>query len=274
MNPNKSISRFVQNLRNVQILDGVGLDKQSYGNVYICKKKGDPKRYVCKTLRGRNVNPLELSVSLLMKDNPHFIKTHNYVFDGGEVVMVMDYVPDGDMFDLMKRMDAKLDEDTCRRIVFALVNALHSLHEKHFIHNDVKLENLLYDCHKKRVYVCDYDLVRIIGTPSHHDGTTVYFSPEKIRRLPYEPSFDWWAVGVVTYELLSNKYPFDIDEDCEDELNSIEPQDMLSLYTKPLDVIEGVSREAMDFVVGMLKLDITDRLNTYDKIIKHPFLRM
>lgn len=269
----------MQELRNTQILEHLNHnDEDSYENVYICKKKGDPKKYVCKVVKEATFNPYEFVVPILMENNPHFVKMHNFVYNKrGGMFFLMDYVADGDLFDLVKKdgNHFRLDEPLCRRIIFNLVNALHDLHQKRLIHNDVKLENLLFDRKKKkRLYVCDYGLVRVIGTPSVYDGTTVYFSPEKITKQPYNPSFDWWAVGVVAYEILSATYPFDIDEDSEEAMNDIEPQDMLLLYSKPLKLIENVSETAMDFVTKMVAFDISNRLSTFDEIIKHPFLAM
>lgn len=265
---------MVQDLRNVQILERLNEnDENSYENIYICKKKGDPNKYVCKMVKDDRFNPLEFTLPLLMQSNPHFVKVHNFGYNRrGDVIIIMDYIKDGDLFNLIKKDYYKLNEFTCRNIILMLVNALQDLHKKKYIHNDVKLENLLFDRRKKRLYICDYGLARAIGTPSFHDGTTVYFSPEKIKKHPYEPSFDWWAVGVVAYEILSSNYPFNINEDSDTD--SIEPCDMLPLYSEKLECIKNISRKAMDFVTKMLTPDINNRLNNYDQIIKHPFLEI
>nr|ARX71862.1 protein kinase-1 [Erinnyis ello granulovirus]ARX71992.1 protein kinase-1 [Erinnyis ello granulovirus] len=276
MNPSKSISRVVADLKNTQVLDNLGnSDDNSYDNVYICKKKGDHKRYVCKVVKKSRFNPLEFTVPIFMHNNPHFVKVHNFMYtSSGEVLFVMDYISGGDLFDMVKKggSDNRLDEITCRKIIFTLVNALHDLHQHNIIHNDVKLENVLYDRKKKRTYICDYGLAKIINTPSCYDGTTVYYSPEKIFKQNHEPCFDWWAVGVLAYELLSSKFPFDIDENNEEELYDIEPAEMLPLYSKPLEDIDGVTHKAMDFVTKMLTLDKNKRLCTYNDIIKHEFM--
>ncbi|UXX41811.1 pk1 [Psilogramma increta granulovirus] len=276
MNPNKSIARVVADLKNTQILDNLGNnDDNSYDNVYLCGKKGDHKRYVCKIVKKSRFNPLEFSVAILMQNNPHFVKVHNFVYtNGGDAVFIMDYVSGGDLFDLVKKngVENRMNEIVCRKIIFTLVNTLHNLHQHKIIHNDVKLENVLYDRKKKRAYICDYGLARAIDTPSCYDGTTVYYSPEKIAKQPNQVSFDWWAVGVVTYEILSSNYPFAIDENSEEEMYNIEPADMLPLYSQPLETINNVSEKAMDFVTKMLTLDKSKRLCTYNDIIKHPFM--
>ncbi|AAQ21601.1 pk-1 [Cryptophlebia leucotreta granulovirus] len=275
MNTNKSISRFAKELSNYEILKNLDEnDCQSYSNVFLCKKKGEQKMYVCKIVKSSTFNSLEFDVHILMKHNINFIKLHHFVFNNEEdILLIMDYVKDGDLFELVKKNDIKLDEATCKKLILTLVTALNDLHRKNIIHNDVKLENLLYDRKKKRLYVCDYGLSRITGTPSLYDGTTVYFSPEKIRHEPYQVSFDWWAVGVVSYEILSCEYPFDIDEENEEEMDNMEPEDMLPLYSKPLPPIKNISKKAMNFVKQMLELDINNRLSSYDEIIKHPFLK-
>ncbi|AAM70201.1 protein kinase 1 [Phthorimaea operculella granulovirus] len=276
MNPSRSIARVVQDLKNIQILEKLNKNEDSsYENVYLCKKRNDPTKYVCKLLEKRIFNPLEFAVAVMMKDNPHYVNIQNFVYtENGDVFYLMDYIKDGDLFDLIKRNKKKipLDENACRRIIITLVNALNDLHKHYLIHNDIKLENLLYDRSKKRVYLCDFGLVSTIGAPSCYDGTVVYFSPEKIVKSVCDVSFDWWAVGVVAYEILSTHYPFDLNDNDGEEVNSIEPDEMLPLYTKPLPRINHVSNNANDFVQKMLCLDIDKRLSTYDEIIKHPWL--
>ncbi|AKN80702.1 protein kinase-1 [Diatraea saccharalis granulovirus] len=270
MNLTKCISRVVQELKNTQIVEKlcVNDDETAYDNVYICTKKGDKKRYVCKSIKNGLFNPLEFAVPILMINNPHFLKVKNFVYNvNGETFFIMDFIEDGDLFEI--KNEERLDETTCRNIIFTLVNALHDLHKKNVIHNDVKLENILFDKRHKKVFICDYGLARIIDTPSIYDGTSVYFSPEKIKNQPYAPSFDWWAVGIVCYEILSSSYPYPIDDEKE-----IDPPDMLPFYSKSLKQIKGVSKKAMDFVSRMLTLDINNRLSSYNEIIKHPFLRM
>ncbi|AAP85640.1 pk-1 [Adoxophyes orana granulovirus] len=273
---NKSISRVVQDLKNIQIVKKLcdnSSNSGSYENLYVCKKKGDPNQYVCKIIKEKMFNPLEFAIAKLMSNNVNFIDVYNcYYTKKGHVILIMDYVVDGDLFELVKsKQSSILDEALCRKILINLITALNDLHAQQFIHNDVKLENLLFDIKRKRLYLCDFGLVKCINVPSHYDGTTIYFSPEKIAKIPCTQSFDWWAVGIVAYELLSKNYPFEFDEEEEDEIN---PKEMMNIYKQPLKKIPNISKNAMDFVRQMLMLDINKRLSTYDQIIKHPFLNI
>jgi len=148
----------------------------------------------------------------------------------------------------------------------------------------MKLENLLYDRSKNKVYICDYGLSVNIGTPSSYDGTYEYFSPEKLKVELNQESFDWWAVGVVAYEILSRKYPYDELEkrkkndqsssgsssSSQDDFN---PEELLKYQRSKLPTIKRVSPVANDFVQQMLCYDYTKRLHSYNSIMRHPFLK-
>ncbi|AMF83754.1 pk-1 [Cnaphalocrocis medinalis granulovirus] len=265
---NRSIWRFVQDFKNVEIVKKLGDNDVSYQNVFICKIKGDQKHYVCKIIK-RALNPLEFVVPVLMQHNPHFLKLYSFAYNKrGEAAMIFNYIPDGDLYNLINRKNYHFDEATCQKIILSLVNAIHDLHKRQIVHNDIKLENLLYDTKRKRLHICDYGLTQNIGTPCVYDGTTLYYCPEKIAKQPYACLFDWWAIGVVSYEILSSQFPYNTD----DYTNEVEPHEMLPLIAQPLPPIENITPIAMDFVTKMLSFDINLRLNSYDKIIKHPFL--
>ncbi|AAS82735.1 ORF3 [Agrotis segetum granulovirus] len=279
MNPNRSITKSVQYLENLEVVGKLNSDDESYENIYLLKKKDTNQMYVQKTASRKKFNFLELYVHDIMRGNSHFISLHTAVFLPDSIFWVMDYIKDGDLYDLVKNSRYKFDETKCRKIILQLVNALNELHKKKIIHNDIKLENLLYSVNKHRIYVADYGLAHIIGTPSLYDGTSVYFSPEKIKEEVNQESFDWWAVGVVTYEILSKRYPYKINEDetkdfdtNSDVMNGIEPQNLLPYLSRKLPRIKSASPIANDFVQRMLQFDITKRLHTYNDIIRHPFL--
>jgi Alphabaculovirus/Betabaculovirus serine/threonine-protein kinase 1 len=262
----------------MEVVGKLNCDESSYDNIYLIKKKGSNQVHILKTINKRIFTYMEPFVHEIMKNNTHFITLQCAVHLPDTSFLIMDYIKDGDLFELVKNSNFKLDENKCRKIILQLVNALNELHKHLIIHNDIKLENLLYNKDKHRLYVCDYGLAHVMGTPSTYDGTNVYFSPEKIKEEPNQASFDWWAVGIVTYEMLSRKYPYKLghgpheyDSDGEN-FNDIEPQALLRHQTKRPPNIKHVSEVSNDFVRRMLTYDITKRLSTYDQIIRHPFL--
>lgn len=279
MNSNKSIVRAVQNLQTLEVVGKLNSDDESYENINILKKKDSTQMYVQKVVAKRKFSFLEAHVHQIMRNNSHYITLHHMVYQPDNIFLVMDFIKDGDLYDLVKNSKFRIDENKCRKLVLQLVNALNELHKHQIIHNDVKLENLLYSREKHKIYVCDYGLVHIIGTPSLYDGTSVYFSPEKIKEEPNQPSFDWWAVGIVTFEILSGRYPYKLNEDetkdfdtNSGDLNNVDPIELLPHLSRKLPKIKNASATANDFVQKMLCFDISKRLHSYNDIIRHPFL--
>ncbi|AER41432.1 protein kinase 1 [Epinotia aporema granulovirus] len=263
-------------LKNIEIIGPLNVDENeadAYENVYLCKKKDTQTCYVLKVVTGKN-NPMEYTAMKIMNNHNNFVTIHDYFDVDGVTYFIMDYIKDGDLYNIIEKKEmAKrdiIDENKCRKLVLSLVNALNRLHAHKIIHNDIKLENLLYDIGKNHLYICDCGLSHSIDTPSCDDGTFVYFSPEKINKEVNQVAFDWWAVGVVTYEILAKNYPFDISE--EDEIKQ-DPKKLMKVIKKGIPKIKRRSETANDFVRQMLTYDITKRLSTYNQIIKHKFLQ-
>ncbi|ACO53453.1 PK-1 [Euproctis pseudoconspersa nucleopolyhedrovirus] len=239
-----------------------------FGSVSVYKHEPTQKELLVKYIKNQAFNPIEPYVHHLMKDNKFFIKLY-YSFDWlrGHL-LIMDFIKEGDLFDLMKN-EPHLTEDQIKLMVMQLVDALNALHNHKLIHNDVKLENVLCNSNM-HIFLCDYGLCKHIGTESVYDGTLDYFSPEKINKLTYDTHFDWWAVGVLTFELMSYQdHPFKINKEEELTLTKLKRRHSLKV-TYPY----SMSLHAHDFVFQMLQFDITKRLCVYEKIKQHNFFNV
>ena len=263
----QNLVKFYQNCEITQprnkVIDG------RFGKISILSHKPTSKLYLQKVIDSKNFNVDEIKVHHLMGDHNNFIKLFFNYSSLNEHALLMDYIDCPDLFEILQ-LDTKLTLDQICSVVRQLCCALNDLHACGFIHNDIKLENVLYFEALDRVYVCDYGLCKHENTPSVHDGTLEYFSPEKIRRHNYARSFDWYAVGVLAYKLLTNgQHPF---EKKPNEMLDIAAMKRRQQYDD-ISMLKNVrSASGRDFVYCLTRFDIDFRLINFKQIIKHKFL--
>ena len=143
-------------------------------------------------------------------------------------VLVLNYCPGGDMFELASQQRNFLTPGLIQRICSELVEAVGYLHRHGICHRDIKLENVLFDLPlselpnlanpqaypRALVTLTDLGLAKKIPPESpllvHHCGSIDYAAPELLLQKPYDGrSTDMWALGVLFYALMEGRLPFD-----------------------------------------------------------------
>lgn len=236
-----------------------------YGEVSVWKHEPTQKLFLKKQIKIKHYNEIEPMVHALMKNNRYFINLYYSVTTLKYHVLIMDYIKGGDLFDLLKSEQSLTTQET-RLIINQLCEGLYALHKHHYIHNDIKLENVLYNRYKQ-IYIADYGLCKVVGQESCYDGTVDYFSPEKISGRNYDYNFDWWAVGILTHELLTGAHPYKNNPDETLTVDKLEERQQKKLVFK-----SSVSVNAQSFITSLLKYNINYRTCKYYEIKKHNFL--
>jgi len=123
----------------------------------------------------------------------------------------MSLAESGDFFDLITKVNQGngLDNHAARFYAGEIALALDYIHAMGVIYRDLKPENIML-CGDGHVMLTDFGLAK--STRKHRTSSTVgtpaYFAPELVMSEQYSKSVDWWAYGVVVFELISGKEPF------------------------------------------------------------------
>nr|XP_061824830.1 protein kinase C eta type-like isoform X1 [Nerophis lumbriciformis] len=202
------------------------LGKGSFGKVMLAKLNKNDKVFAVKVLKKDIIlqdddvecTMTEKRVLALGSSHPYLTQLYCCFQTEHCLFFVMEFVSGGDlMFHIQK--SRRFEEPRACFYTAEITSALMFLHGKSIIYRDLKLDNILLDkdghCKLADFGMCKEGISGDIGA-STFCGTLDYIAPEILKDMLYGPSVDWWALGVLLYEMLQGHAPFEGDN--EDEL--------------------------------------------------------
>ncbi|EQL04014.1 hypothetical protein G6O67_008174 [Ophiocordyceps sinensis] len=202
------------NLNHFRLLRVVG--RGAFGKVRIVERKDTGLSFALKYIRKDEVVKSE-SVRNIVRErrmlehvNHPFICNLRYSFQDIEYMyLVVDLMSGGDLrFHISRKT---FTEEAVRFWIAELGCALRYIHGQGIIHRDVKPDNVLLDA-DGHVHLTDFNVAsdvipgRVLTSKS---GTLAYLAPEVYAGKGYDVRADWWSLGVLFYECIYNKRPFD-----------------------------------------------------------------
>ena len=132
--------------------------------------------------------------------------------DGDNRFLVMEFVSGRTLKQIIQEK-GRLSSRTATQITIRILSALQHAHENGIIHRDIKPQNILVNT-EGHVKVADFGIARIANSATLTKGDVVmgsvhYFSPEQASGQPADERSDIYSVGVVLYEMLTGRVPFD-----------------------------------------------------------------
>ncbi|XP_078592773.1 serine/threonine-protein kinase D1-like isoform X3 [Branchiostoma floridae x Branchiostoma japonicum] len=219
---------------------------------------------------------LKNEVSILRSINHPGIVRLERMFETPERVFVVMEKLKGDMLEMiLSSQKGRLNERVTKFLVTQILVALKYLHSKNIVHCDLKPENVLLSSDNAfpQVKLCDFGFARIIGEKSFRRsvvGTPAYLAPEVLRNKGYNRSLDMWSVGVIIYVSLSGTFPFNEDEDINDQIQNAAFMFPPNPWKEISD--EGSVGSAVDLITNLLQVKMRRRF-TADKCLAHIWLQ-
>lgn len=146
-------------------------------------------------------------------EHPHIVPLYDYWREPGAAFLVMRLMRGGSLHSRLK--EGPLSLDFILRMLNQVGGALFAAHRMGVIHRDLKPANILLD-EDQNTYLADFGVAKNLGSPEQTSdtmlagiiGSPAYVSPEQIRAEPIRPQADIYALGVLLFQLLTGRQPF------------------------------------------------------------------
>lgn len=255
------------------------LGKGNFGKVMLAEEKTTSSLYAIKVLKKEFIidndevestrSEKRVFLAAARERHPFLLGLHSCFQTETRVYFVMEYVSGGDLMLHIQRKQFSLRQ--AKFYASEVLLALEYFHANGIIYRDLKLDNILLtlDGHVK---VADYGLCKeemwYGSTTGTFCGTPEFMAPEILLEQRYGRAVDWWAFGVLTYEMLLGQSPFRGDD--EDEIfDAILEDEPLYPITMP--------RDAVSILQKLLTRDPARRLGSgkgdAEEIKRHPFFK-
>ncbi|GAA6030574.1 hypothetical protein JCM8097_006215 [Rhodosporidiobolus ruineniae] len=251
-------------LGDFDMLDTLGTG--TFGRVLLARLRPDPHKrpqqtqpyyFAMKVLEKNTVVRLRQvehvnseRTTLAWVQHPFVVNLFCTFQDESNLYLLLEYVQGGELFSHLRRA-GRFSADVARFYAANLVLALEHLHKADIIYRDLKPENLLID-HTGHIKMTDFGFAKYVPERTYTlCGTPEYLAPEIITATGHSSACDWWALGVLLFELLAGYPPFFADNPLEIYEKILQGRFGVPAHVDPL---------AKDLIRRLLTADLSKRL--------------
>ncbi|XP_063237985.1 myosin light chain kinase, smooth muscle-like [Bacillus rossius redtenbacheri] len=251
------------------------IGRGKFGTVYRCTEKQSGLQLAAKfvpTARREDRRNVEREVDLMRTlQHPRLIQLYDAFDNGKMMVLVLELIEGGELFERVIDDDFILTEKACTVFMRQICEGIEFIHQNNIIHLDMKPENIL--CLTKtgnRVKIIDFGLARKYDPEKKLQvlfGTPEFVAPEVVNFDQIGFGTDMWSIGVICYVLLSGLSPFMGETDIETMANVT-----IARYDFDDEVFNEISEDAKDFIRKLLVKEREGRMSA-GQSLAHAWLR-
>ena len=259
----------------------------NYSTVYQAfEKANDDNKFAIKMIPVAILKRDDLAHDLVVREikilkqikHPNIVQMIDAMQTVNNVYIILEYCDGGDLSAKLKEKIKFTEEsaiDIIRQITEAFlglgrVGSADSQGQKTTImHRDIKPANILF--HQGQVKLADFGFAKIIENSDSNNkmkhtllGTPYYMSPQLLIGESYTNKCDVWSAGILLYELLFGKRPWEGQSENKLYMNIVE---------NPLVISGSVKEEVKDLIMNMLEVDEVKRLS-WKQVREHPALNI
>jgi serum/glucocorticoid-regulated kinase 2 len=153
---------------------------------------------------------IKLEKDILFQVDHPFIVNMEYVFQNDlRIYFIMKFIKGGELFRHLVKVK-RFPEQQTKFFIAQIALALGHLHSKNILYRDLKPENILFG-EDGYLFLADFGLAKLSSKSELANsfcGTAEYLSPEMIIGSGHDHTVDWWALGILLYEILVGVPPF------------------------------------------------------------------
>ena len=250
------------------------IGKGCYGEVYKGMKDGDTNEYAIKLVSKESLNKskklVELfntEVSVLQEINhPNILKCYEVLETSGNYYMIMKFCNGGDLDQHIKKFQ-RLGENESIYFMKQILNGFCELHARQIMHRDFKTANVFL--HNDQIVIGDFGFAKSgVQVTTTKLGSPLNMAPEVLLGVSgatYDSRCDIWSIGIVFYNMLYGKMPWDVAvmEELKEKVRTETGKNL------PMPAPPNLSKECKDVLMRMLEPNPDKRI-TWKDLFSHP----
>lgn len=197
--------------------------------------------------------------------HPNIVGIYDVGMEDNIYYIVMEYIKGQTLKDLIKQKGS-IGVDFATNIAIQISSALEHAHKNHIVHRDIKSHNILIK-EDNTVKVTDFGIARAVSSSTITNtgnviGSVHYFSPEQARGGYTDEKSDIYSLGVVMYEMLTGRLPFEGESPIAVALKHIQEEPV-----RPSDINQRIPKSINDIILKCMDKDVNNRYNSMSEII-------